>query len=78
MYNKKEWQSNELITKEALNNIENGIASLDRRKSNAYFIDLEEWGIHNGFLDEREYVLGDDGNYLPKYTDEEYEIAHNK
>ena len=77
MYNKKEWQSNELITKEALNNIENGIATLDKRKSNAYFIDLEEWGIHNGFLDEREYVLGDDGNYLPKYTDEEYEIAHN-
>ena len=77
MYNKKEWQSNELITKEALNNIENGIATLDKRKSNAYFIDLEEWGIHNGFLDERKYVLGDDGNYLPKYTDEEYKIAHN-
>ena len=77
MYNKKQWESNELITKEALNNIENGIETLDKRKSNAYFIDLEEWGIHNGFLDEREYVLGDDGNYLPKYTDEEYEIAHN-
>ena len=28
MYNKKEWQSNELITKEALNNIENGIAEV--------------------------------------------------
>ena len=77
MYNKKQWESNELITKEALNNIENGIETLDKRKSNAYFIDLEEWGIHNGFLDERGYVLGDDGNYLPKYTDEEYEIAHN-
>ena len=77
MYNKKQWESNELITKEALNNIENGIETLDKRKSNAYFIDLEEWGIHNGFLDEREYVLGDDGNYLPKYTDEEYDIAHN-
>lgn len=77
MYNKKQWESNELITKEALNNIENGIETLDKRKSNAYFIDLEEWGIHNGFLGEREYVLGDDGNYLPKYTDEEYDIAHN-
>lgn len=27
MYNKKQWESNELITKEALNNIENGIAN---------------------------------------------------
>lgn len=28
-YNKKTWVSNEVITKEALNNIENGIADLD-------------------------------------------------
>ena len=27
MYNKKQWESDELITKEALNNIENGIAN---------------------------------------------------
>ena len=31
MYNKKEWVSKEIITKEALNNIENGIADLDER-----------------------------------------------
>ena len=31
MYNKKEWVSKEVITKEALNNIENGIADLDER-----------------------------------------------
>ena len=30
MYNKKEWKSNELITKEALNNIENGIDEIDK------------------------------------------------
>ena len=29
MYNKKQWESNELITKEALNNIENGIENLN-------------------------------------------------
>ena len=29
MYNKKEWVNDEIITKEALNNIENGIADLD-------------------------------------------------
>lgn len=31
MYNKKEWVSKEVITKEALNNIENGIADLDAK-----------------------------------------------
>jgi len=46
-------------------------------RSNSYFIDLEKWGIHNGFIEDRGYVLGDDGKYLPKYTDEEYDIAHN-
>lgn len=31
MYNKKEWVNDEIITKEALNNIENGIADLDAK-----------------------------------------------
>ena len=34
MYNKKEWVSNEVISKEALNNMENGIADLDERLEN--------------------------------------------
>ena len=33
-YNKKTWVSGETITKEALNNIENGIATLDENQSN--------------------------------------------
>ena len=33
MYNKKEWVSKEIITKEALNNIENGISELDDKVS---------------------------------------------
>ena len=75
MYNKKIWQSNEVITKEALNKMEQGI--YDNSKQAIYFIDFEKWGIHNGFIEDRGYVLGEDGKYIPKYTDEEYEIAHN-
>lgn len=78
MYNKKIWKDGEMITKEALNNIENGISDLsDIGSSGAYFINLEKWGIHNGFLSEREYIQNEDGSYQPKYTKEEYDIAHN-
>lgn len=78
MYNKKIWKDGEMITKEALNNIENGISELSAMASTGtYFINLEEWGIHNGFLSEREYIQNEDGSYQPKYTQEEYDIAHN-
>ena len=93
MYNKKTWQDCELITPDSLNNIESGIENIDYKinnienkieninevlKSSVYFIELEKWGIHNGFPEDRGYVLSDDGvTYLPKYTDEEYTIAHN-
>ena len=78
MYNKKIWKDGEMITKEALNNIENGISELsDIESSGTYFINLEKWGIHNGFLSEREYIQNEDGSYQPKYTKEEYDIAHN-
>ena len=93
MYNKKTWQDHELITPDSLNNIESGIENIDYKinnienrignineilKNSVYFIELEKWGIHDGFLEDRDYVLSDDGvTYLPKYTDEEYEIAHN-
>ena len=78
MYNKKIWKDGETITKEALNNIENGISNLsDIGSSGTYFINLEKWGIHNGFLSEREYIQNEDGSYQPKYTKEEYDIAHN-
>ena len=33
-YNKKTWTSKEIITKEALNNIENGISQLDDNQAN--------------------------------------------
>lgn len=36
MYNKKEWVNDEIITKEALNNMENGIADLDERLAKNY------------------------------------------
>ena len=82
MYNKKTWIDKEPITKNALNNMEEGIAYLDEKlskitRSDVYFIHLEDWGIHNGFLDKREYIQNEDGSYKPKYTDEEYTIAHN-
>lgn len=40
MYNKKEWVSNEIITKEALNNIENGIEEVENQMFEK-FLELE-------------------------------------
>ena len=43
MYNKKEWVNGEIITKEALNNIENGIVDLDRRMEILESIDIQDF-----------------------------------
>lgn len=46
--------------------------------STIYEISLDEWGITNGFLDERAYTLNADGRtYKAKYTNAEYLVAHN-
>ena len=50
MYNKKEWVNDEIITKEALNNIENGIADLDDRMNDVATKD-ELQAIENGIAD---------------------------
>lgn len=42
-----------------------------------YYVVLEEWGIHDGFLEEREYTFNEDGSPIPKYTKEEWEIAYD-
>ena len=61
-----------------VSSLKNDIKNVNGEKQNVYFIDLDKWGIYNGFLEDREYILSEDGiSYLPKYTDEEYEIAHN-
>ena len=46
-------------------------------ESNSYYVDLTKWGITNGFLGDREYLLDSEGNPIPKYTNEEYQIAYN-
>ena len=75
MYNKKEWVSDELITKEALNNIENGIEEIDKRNK-IYLLELDRWGISNQDISKRSYELNGD-NYLSKYSVEEYNMAYN-
>ena len=57
-----------------------GNGSISNTVKNIYTIDLKKWNITNGFLEKREYTIdpnGDGTTYLPKYTDEEYLIAHN-
>ena len=46
-YNKKTWVSGETITKEALNNIENGIAILDENQNNAITVNSLKNNLEN-------------------------------
>ena len=53
-----------------VSSLKNDIKNVNGEKQNVYFIDLDKWGIYNGFLEDREYILSEDGiSYLPKYTD---------
>lgn len=60
MYNKKEWQHRDLITKEALNNIENGISELDDKVSkleNDLTVNVKNFGaIGNGTSDDTIFI----------------------
>lgn len=76
MYNKKEWVSDELITKEALNNIENGIETLDKRNKIKYYDNVDEL-INDDNIVVGDivrtlgyYVKGDGGGYI-------YEIVND-
>ena len=70
MYNKKQWESNELITKEALNNIENGIAALDKTFDTVE--DLKNADVKVGDIVNTlgYYKKGDGGGYV-------YEIVND-
>lgn len=69
-YNKKTWMSNETITKEALNNIENGIAALSKTFDTV--ADLKSANVQAGDIVYTlgYYKKGDGGGYV-------YEIVNN-